>query len=216
MKLVAVGGHTRNIGKTSLACGLIAAAPELEWTAVKIAQFGHGICSANGKPCGCAVDDPDHPFSIDEETEAGAHDDTRRMLAAGARRALWVRAPQGGLRQAMPSFREAVAGNPYVLVESNTLLDFCEPDFYAVVLDFRIADFKASCRRHLERADAFAVVQCAPDVEPEPWEWFDRSLLDRKPTFRVAPPDYCSGALAEAMREAVGGAGAALPGVKTC
>ena len=31
MKLVVVGGHSRSVGKTSLAAGIIAANPELHW-----------------------------------------------------------------------------------------------------------------------------------------------------------------------------------------
>ena len=186
MKLVAVGGHSRNIGKTSLMCSLIAGSAELGWTAVKISQYGHGVCSRNGKPCGCAVDNPEHPYSIEEESEEGERQDTRRMLAAGARRALWVRAPQGGLDQAIPELKRALGTDSYVMMESNTILDHLSPDFYVVALDFRIEDFKSSCRRHLERADAFAVV----DGSTEPWEWFDCTLLSRKQRFGVSPPGY--------------------------
>ena len=48
MSLVVVGGHSRNIGETSVAAGLIAALPRYNWTAMKITQHGHGICSAAG------------------------------------------------------------------------------------------------------------------------------------------------------------------------
>ena len=53
MAIVVVGGHTKNIGKTSVVAGLIAALPEMRWTAFKITQYGHGVCSANGEPCDC-------------------------------------------------------------------------------------------------------------------------------------------------------------------
>ena len=33
MAIVVVGGHTRNIGKTSVMAGLIRALPEMRWTA---------------------------------------------------------------------------------------------------------------------------------------------------------------------------------------
>ncbi|MFV2041595.1 MAG: hypothetical protein ACC644_06360, partial [Candidatus Hydrothermarchaeales archaeon] len=56
----------------------------------------------------------------------------RARLAAGARRAFWVRAPQAGLERAMPAFHDAVADAEHVVVESNTLLDFLTPDFYVV------------------------------------------------------------------------------------
>src|SRR6266436_1909073 len=36
MAIIVVGGHTRNIGKTSVVAGLIAALPEMHWTAFKV------------------------------------------------------------------------------------------------------------------------------------------------------------------------------------
>lgn len=200
MRLVAVGGHSRNIGKTSLLCSLVAATPEFDWTAVKIAQSGHGVCSQDGQPCDCAVDDPVHPYSIDPETNRDGPEDTSRMLRAGAKRALWVRSPQGRLGEAMPSFEKTVGGDERVIVESNSLLDHLDPAFYVAVLDFRVEDFKASCRRHLERADAFALA--APDISP--WEWFDPELLVRKPCFTVGPPSYCTPEIGALLRERVG------------
>ena len=43
MSLIVIGGHSRNVGKTSVVAGLIAATPQLNWTAFKITQYGHGI-----------------------------------------------------------------------------------------------------------------------------------------------------------------------------
>ena len=65
MAIVVVGGHSRSVGKTSVVAGLVAAMPERAWTAVKITQYGHGICSADGAPCDCATDD--HSWAITEE-----------------------------------------------------------------------------------------------------------------------------------------------------
>lgn len=65
MKLVMIGGHTRNIGKSSVIEGIIRAVPEFNWTAAKITQVGHGVCSVTGEACGCAVSE--HQFSITEE-----------------------------------------------------------------------------------------------------------------------------------------------------
>ena len=70
MSLVVVGGHTRNIGKTMVVANLIAALPQYNWTAMKITQHGHGICSAVGEPCDCAVE-YDHPYAISEEAAPG-------------------------------------------------------------------------------------------------------------------------------------------------
>jgi len=53
MAVVVVGGHSRSVGKTSVVAGLIAALPEYAWNAMKITQFGHGVCSRNGELCDC-------------------------------------------------------------------------------------------------------------------------------------------------------------------
>src|SRR5260370_34936450 len=95
MGLVVVGGHWRNIGKTSIVAGLIAALPQYNWTAMKITQHGHGICSAVGEPCDCAVE-YDHPYAITEEAAPG-DTDSARFLTAGARRAFWLRTAVGPL-----------------------------------------------------------------------------------------------------------------------
>src|ERR1700712_1471877 len=104
MSVVVVGGHTRNIGKTSVVAGLIAAMVNRQWTAVKITQFGHGVCSANGQACGCET--ADHTVAISEERSRTSGTDTARYLAAGAEKAFWVRTRQGQLAEAMPRLRK--------------------------------------------------------------------------------------------------------------
>src|SRR5215216_7302740 len=103
MKMVMVGGHTRNIGKTSVVEGIITALPEMNWTAVKITQFGHGVCSVNGESCECAV--TEHQYSISEERKMNSGTDTARFFSAGARRSLWVRTRQGELSTALVALR---------------------------------------------------------------------------------------------------------------
>jgi len=87
MAIVVVGGHTRNIGKTSVMCRLLTAFAENRWTAIKITQFGHGICSANGEPCDCETGD--HAVAISEERNSDSGTDSSRYLAAGAARSVW-------------------------------------------------------------------------------------------------------------------------------
>src|ERR1700753_4398927 len=95
MAIVVVGGHTRNIGKTSVVAGLIAALPEMHWTAFKITQFGHGMCSANGEPCDCET--AEHTVAVSEERAGGDRTtDSGRYLAAGGAPSFWGGAGQGG------------------------------------------------------------------------------------------------------------------------
>src|ERR1700727_2561758 len=117
MAIVVVGGHTRNIGKTSVVAGLIAALPARRWTAIKITQFGHGVCSANGQPCDCET--ADHAIALSEESDPETGTDSSRYLAAGAVRSLWVRTRQGQLSEAMPRIRAEIARSDNVIFESN-------------------------------------------------------------------------------------------------
>ncbi|MGO8719438.1 MAG: hypothetical protein ACLQMO_09500 [Acidobacteriaceae bacterium] len=152
MAIVVVGGHTRNIGKTSVVAGLIAALPELEWTAFKVTQFGHGICSANGEPCDCETDA--HTVALTEERSAESGTDSARFLAAGAVRSFWVRTRQGQLAEAMPRVRRELARARNAILESNSIVRYLKPDLYLTVLDPAIGDFKSSAQYFLDRADA--------------------------------------------------------------
>lgn len=178
MRLLLIGGHTRNIGKTALVTDIIRTFPEARWTAAKITQYGHGVCSINGQACDCAP--REHAFRVDEETSRENHTDTSRFVVAGAARSLWVRAKQGHLGDALPALRAALAGSENVIIESNSLLAFLRPSLYLVVLDPTQRDFKASAKLYLDRADA-AVLR-AP-LEHTPWEGVSPALLTSIPKF---------------------------------
>src|SRR5436305_739411 len=152
MPLIIIGGHSRSVGKTSVVAGLIAALPEFHWTALKITQYGHGVCSADGQACDCATGD--HSWAITEEKNRSGDSDTSRFLAAGAARVWWVRTEQGRLAEAMPSLREKLKAAKNVIIESNSVLKFIRPDLYLTVLDPSTADFKTSAREFLDLASA--------------------------------------------------------------
>jgi hypothetical protein len=58
----------------------------------------------------------------------------------------------------MPGVRALMEGAGDVIVESNSVMGFLRPDFYGMVIDPEVIDFKASARRYLERADGLVVV----------------------------------------------------------
>ncbi len=195
MAIIIIGGHSRSVGKTSVVAGLIAALPEFDWTAVKITQYGHGVCSANGEPCDCAT--PDHSWAISEERDRSGESDTSRFLVAGAVRALWARTEQGHLAEAMPALRKRLEGARNVIIESNSVLKFMRPDLYLTVLDPTTADFKNSAREFLDRASAVVLHET-----PESMAWQAVSLkpLSERPVFRITPPEYVTPEIAEFVR----------------
>jgi len=199
MSTIVIGGHSRNLGKTSVVAGLIAALPEFHWTAVKITQFGHGVCSVNGESCDCATDE--HTQAISEEKSRAGDSDTSRFLVAGAAHSLWVRTKQGWLAEAMPDVRSRLAGAKNIIIESNSVMKFLRPDLYIPVLDYSTRDFKESAREFLDRADA-VVLHTAKHADAVPaWKDVSLKLLQGKQVFPITPPEYVTADLVGFVRE---------------
>lgn len=195
MALIVIGGHSRSVGKTSVVAGLISSLREFDWTAVKITQYGHGICSANGEACDCAT--ADHSWAILEERERSGESDTSRFLVAGAARALWVRTEQGRLAEAMPALRQRLDSAQNVIIESNSVLKFLRPDLYLTVLNPATADFKNSAREFLDRANA-VILHDAPDSPA--WQAVSLKPVADRPVFRITPPMYVTPEITEFVR----------------
>jgi hypothetical protein len=200
MKTVVVGGHTRNIGKTGVMAGIIQELAGLGWTAVKITQYGHGVCSLDGKPCGC--EPKEHPFVLREERDPNRRTDTSRFLQAGARRSLWLRVRQGCLADGLPLLEQALKDDPWVIIESNSLLEFLRPDIYLFVLDSSRSDFKTSALRFIAEADA-CVATCQR-LEISAWPALDVTAFDGKPLFPVASGAWTSNELQRFLRAQLG------------
>ena len=198
MALIVVGGHSRSVGKTSVVAGIIAALPEMHWTAVKITQYGHGICSANGEPCDCATDD--HAWAVTEEHDRGGESDSSRFLVSGAVRSLWVRTRQGMLAEAMPRLRKELATAENAILESNSVMKFVRPDLYLTVLDGSNPDFKASAKEFLDRADAIVLHD---GTESFVWKAISLKPAAGKPVFLISPPPYVTPELIEFVRARV-------------
>lgn len=200
MKVVVIGGHSRNIGKTSVMAALIHSVKPPEWAAVKITQYGHGICSLDGEPCSC--DPGEHGFVLTEERCRAGRGDTRRFLRAGAKRSLWLRVRQGQLPRAFPALLHALRPEKWVMIESNSVLGLLDPALYFFVLDRSQRDFKASAQKYLERADALIAIGSSEGANP--WPKIDARLLQSKRVFTVSPPDYSSEELNRFVRQKLG------------
>jgi hypothetical protein len=197
MAIVVIGGHSRSVGKTSVVAGLISLLPEYGWTAVKITQYGHGVCSANGEPCDCVTDD--HSWAISEEKNRSGESDTSRFLLAGAARALWVRTEQGRLAEAMPALRKRLEQSRNVIVESNSVLKFLRPDLYLTVLDPETEDFKTSAREFLDRASA-VILHEGSSAHDAAWQAVSLKPVANRPVFRIAPPPYVTPEIVEFVK----------------
>jgi len=192
---VVVGGHSRNIGKTSVTEGLIRKLRDRKWTALKITQYGNAFCAhhTGEAVCGCEPDNGEE-FALTEEYEPNATD-TGRFLAAGAKRSFWLRVPAGELPRAASLVRKILTQGDNVMVESNSILELVQPDLFLMLLDFGCQDFKASSLRYMDRADGYVVVDHG--INAPLWDGIARGLWDDKPQFLVQPPRYVTPQLAE-------------------
>lgn len=197
MAIVVIGGHTRSVGKTSVVAGLIAALPAYYWTALKITQYGHGVCSANGEACDCAT--ADHSLAVSEEKNRSGESDTSRFLVAGADHAWWVRTQQGRLAEAMPRIRKILATTQNAIIESNSIMRFLKPDLYLTVLDPATEDFKTSAQTFLDRADAVLLHSVENSKNPA-WERVSLKPVMDRPTFAIQPPNYVTIEVVEFVR----------------
>jgi hypothetical protein len=197
MPVIVIGGHSRSVGKTSVVAGLIAALSNFHWTALKITQYGHGICSANGEACDCVT--ADHSLAVTEERDRSGESDTSRFLVAGADHSWWVRTQQGHLAEAMPRIRKILASTQNAIVESNSILRFMKPDLYLTVLDPQTPDFKASAQTFLDRADAVLLHSNGNATSPA-WDHVSLKPVMDRPTFAIHPPDYVTPEVVEFVR----------------
>ena len=153
IRSVVVGGHARGVGKTALVVDIIRAFPEAGWIAVKISPHGHG---AWPQGAGAGQKKPAAPdVVLQEERDCSGRTSGSRALAAGARRAFWLRTREGCLLEGMRKLRPKLDGSEYVVFESNAVLDVVGPQLCLMVLDPAVQDFKESARKCLSCVDAF-------------------------------------------------------------
>jgi molybdopterin-guanine dinucleotide biosynthesis protein len=183
MPVITVSGHSRKVGKTSIAEGLIASLPEYGWTALKVSSHRHS-------------GDSSEDYTVIEETSLSGGNDTSRFLKAGARRAFWIQA--GRIEAAIPAARAMVKDTSYVMIEGNSVLDFIAADFSILVLNGGVAEFKESARSILPRADALVLIR--ENAEPLEWENLLESVAKNTPRFEINNPKLFPPALADLLR----------------
>jgi molybdopterin-guanine dinucleotide biosynthesis protein len=150
--VVAVGGFSSEVGKTTLVCELLRRLPG--WEAVKVTRGHYRSCGKSAHACCVSHLLGDEPLvrSGREETYAQGKD-TGRFWDAGASNVHWVivtdRQVCEGTRAALERVRA-----PGVIVEGNSFLDFVEADFALMVARARGGKIKPSARRALRKSSA--------------------------------------------------------------
>ncbi len=183
MKTVVVAGQWRKVGKTAVMAGLIRGLRSWGWAAVKISTHRGRIPHLPGDS-GIET----QRFALREEKPGATEGDTARFLAAGARRALWLRARSEHFHEALPRLWNSLRRAKFVMIESNSIVDYLRPSVLLLVCDDARRGFKSSARRLLPKADAIVSVKSRANIQPRA-EYAERSA-PKIPVFAVSPPHY--------------------------
>ena len=149
MALIVVGGQAKDVGKTTLVCNIIAAFPQVRWTAVKVTTDAHRLPD-------CEVVIQKEGASIWRETRRGQHTDTARFLDAGARDAFLVEAAARSVQPVCEALLEQRKQNTHIILESTRAAEFLHPSLFLLVVKDSAAS-KRSATDQLERADALVL-----------------------------------------------------------
>ena len=171
--IITVGAHSRNVGKTSIICSLLRDTPEIPWIAIKISANRRGLAKG---------------LQAIEEVEPDPETDSARYLASGAARSFWLRANNRQMAQAARYVERLAANGAQLVIESNRIVEYLQPDLYLLALDFSVKDFKDSARRLFSHADGYIVSGAAP-ARPL-WDGVPLDRLKQRPLYEILPPDY--------------------------
>jgi hypothetical protein len=85
----------------------------------------------------------------------------------------------------MPALRRVIQRSKFLILESNSVLQFLRPDLYLVVIDPSTTDFKQSTRLYLDRANAFLLPESVPMWNATSWETVAPRLFSGRPQFHL-------------------------------
>lgn len=93
------------------------------------------------------------PWYITEEKDPHSRTDTGKMLAAGAKRVLWLLALKSHLEQGVESLVETLGPGTVSICESNRARAVIEPDAFVMLKGASCRDWKPSAQEVLQYAD---------------------------------------------------------------
>lgn len=150
--IIAIGGFSSEVGKTTLLCELLRAFPG--WEAIKLTRGHYRSCGKD--PHACCVS---HLLGDEPVVYAGRErtyvpgKDTGRYWDAGASDVQWVIATddqvERGIKQALARVRA-----PGVLIEGNSFLKYVDAEFTVIAARTDSNKIKPTARQALKKAHA--------------------------------------------------------------
>lgn len=168
--LLIVGAASRNVGKTEFVCEVIrrhAGSRDVVGVKVTTVHEPAGGCPRGGQGCGVCTSF-EGGYSIVEAAPGPDEKDTTRMLRAGARRVLWLRALRDHLEAGLRDLLGRLGPGTLVVCESNSARSFVRPGVFLVIRGRGSAEVKPSCQEVVAHADRVLVFDGGGwDLPPE-------------------------------------------------
>lgn len=151
--IIAVGGFTSNVGKTTLLCDLLLAFPG--WEAIKTTRGHYRSCGRDPHTC-CVSDllESEPVIRSGREQTYSPGKDTGRYWDAGAANVHWVIATDEQVASGIQNALGRVKARG-VLVEGNSFTEYIDPDFFIMVARPNDLRIKQTARIALSRVSAF-------------------------------------------------------------
>ena len=152
-QIIAVGGFSSEVGKTTLVCELLAHAFS-RWEAIKLTRGHYRSCGKDPHACCVSHLLGDEPLVRSGYRETYSSDkDTGRYWDAGAGNVHWVIATDAQVKAGVARALARVTASG-VLIEGNSFLPHIKPNFTLLVARAAGGKIKPSARRALRLASA--------------------------------------------------------------
>ncbi len=194
--VIAVGGFTSDVGKTTLMCQLLQVLPG--WEAIKTTRGHYRSCGKDPHACCVSHLLSDEPVILSgRERTYAIGKDTGRYWDAGAGNVHWMIATDEQVEKGINQTLELVQSDG-VVVEGNSFTQFVDVEYFVMVVrgnDFKI---KGSARKSLGRVSAYYL---SDDADPVVFkDWLDRLGLAESITAPIYNPATLSQLVAEVCR----------------
>jgi molybdopterin-guanine dinucleotide biosynthesis protein len=154
-KIIAVGGFSSDVGKTTLMCQLLRAFPG--WEAIKTTRGHYRSCGKD--PHACCVSDLLESEAVLRSGREATYErgkDTGRYWEAGAANVHWMIATDGQLERGIKEALSLVRSEG-VFIEGNSFTEFIDVDAFIIAARESMLRIKSSARRALHKASALYI-----------------------------------------------------------
>ena len=157
--MLMVGASSKASGKTTFTCSLIEKfSSQHDIVGVKISTIDSVNESHHPDVTGVGKNNlPSRHYYISQEIEKCRHTDTSRMLAAGARKVLWLQALNTYLEEGIRALLDMLGNEAVSICESNRARTIIEPGAFVIIRKSQESIWKPSAREVVEYADMMVV-----------------------------------------------------------